>query len=366
MNIIQHITDLLFDHECVIIPGFGGFISNITPSQLDNEHMRLLPPTSHLAFNTDLKANDGLLADCISRAEKISYRDALTEIKIWVDGVNYNLKTQKSYTIPQIGILKLNNAEKIEFDPFETLNFNAASFGLPVLKLISNNESLNIPPVAEEEAEERYTILQKPTRFITETLKWAAVITPFIALSIWGSLNKDMINDYVHNNSGMFSWIKFSNTSKSENVLTANYNSISAQEQDTESPGSIMAKHNVPYTPALLAHYALTKNHVAVETNGFLPDQQTIPNNTASSEPVTIANESSYCCYIIAGVFKEELNATTLVSELRNKGFAAADVVKNGSRFVVRIQGFATQDEAQQNLTNIHNAGYEDAWVMKK
>ena len=35
IELAQHIETLLLDNDCVIIPGFGGFITHYTPAKID-------------------------------------------------------------------------------------------------------------------------------------------------------------------------------------------------------------------------------------------------------------------------------------------------------------------------------------------
>ncbi|MCX6268123.1 MAG: hypothetical protein NTW16_12315, partial [Bacteroidetes bacterium] len=76
MDIRNCIADLLSLHDCVIIPGFGGFIGNYSPARIDQVNHTFHPPTKELLFNVNLKQNDGLLASAIAASWMISYADA--------------------------------------------------------------------------------------------------------------------------------------------------------------------------------------------------------------------------------------------------------------------------------------------------
>ena len=47
-NISKHIFELLYEHDCVIIPNFGGFVANYFPARLDELNNRVFPPSKHL------------------------------------------------------------------------------------------------------------------------------------------------------------------------------------------------------------------------------------------------------------------------------------------------------------------------------
>ena len=66
MNLINHISELLYDHNCVIIPGFGGFITNYKSADFDHQNNVVLPARKVVAFNQSLVENDGLLIRVIN------------------------------------------------------------------------------------------------------------------------------------------------------------------------------------------------------------------------------------------------------------------------------------------------------------
>ena len=61
ISLARHIELLLLEHDCVIVPGLGGFIANHTEARYtgDEEHL-FLPPYRTIGFNQQLQVNDGL------------------------------------------------------------------------------------------------------------------------------------------------------------------------------------------------------------------------------------------------------------------------------------------------------------------
>ncbi len=135
----DYISRLLYLNECVIIPGFGGFIANYRPSRLELLRGLIYPPSVELAFNPALKNNDGLLANLIAETEKISYTDALTEIRLEVEKWNYFLSNGEAVFLKKIGELVSNEDEKIIFNPCREVNFLQDSFGFNPVKINTVN-----------------------------------------------------------------------------------------------------------------------------------------------------------------------------------------------------------------------------------
>ena len=85
MTLANYISDLLYRYECVIVPNFGGFVTNNKSAKIDSANQVLQPPYKQITFNSHLKNNDGLLANYIASIDKIDYECALNYIKFELD-----------------------------------------------------------------------------------------------------------------------------------------------------------------------------------------------------------------------------------------------------------------------------------------
>ena len=80
MTVAKYINDLLYRYDCVIVPNFGGFISNRIGAKVNRVSHHFYPPTKQIAFNVHLKQNDGLLVNYIASVENISFEKAIAKI----------------------------------------------------------------------------------------------------------------------------------------------------------------------------------------------------------------------------------------------------------------------------------------------
>ena len=92
VDITAFIRELLFGHDCVIVPGFGGFIGNYTPAKIDKNTGTFYPPVKQISFNRNLNHNDGLLIGRISVSSGINYGDTRSLVEDFVAGVRKNLE----------------------------------------------------------------------------------------------------------------------------------------------------------------------------------------------------------------------------------------------------------------------------------
>ena len=114
MKLSNYISDLLYRYECVIVPDFGGFITNETSAKVNHFTHTFYPPKKQISFNSHLKNNDGLLANYIASAEKIPFNDAVSKIEKEIQEWNQKIENE-SIEITKIGSLSLNKDKKIIF-----------------------------------------------------------------------------------------------------------------------------------------------------------------------------------------------------------------------------------------------------------
>ena len=74
-DIQKYVVELLFKHDCVIIPNLGGFVAQYKSAALDEVTGFFSPPSKQILFNINLKNNDGLLANEIAQRKQITYND---------------------------------------------------------------------------------------------------------------------------------------------------------------------------------------------------------------------------------------------------------------------------------------------------
>ena len=133
IDIPAHIEKLLFLHDALVIPGFGGFTATRTPASTDFAGSAVHPPAKTLAFSENLSIDDGLLSADIADTHSITTEDAANAVAEFVEKMRQLLDQREIVTLPGVGRLYKNYVQKIQFLPDAT-NFNAASYGLPPLQ----------------------------------------------------------------------------------------------------------------------------------------------------------------------------------------------------------------------------------------
>jgi hypothetical protein len=130
MDISSYIQDLLWDYECVIIPGFGGILATYRSAEIVHAEHTIYPPSKTLAFNEYLTTNDGLLANHIARKAQISYTDATDRIQQWVKQTTQLLKSNEEIYLPGIGRFHRDVERNLQFVAEANVNYLASAYGL--------------------------------------------------------------------------------------------------------------------------------------------------------------------------------------------------------------------------------------------
>ena len=130
MKIEKYISELLYRYQCVGVPGFGAFLCEWQSAQVIVGQNSFAPPKKVISFNSNIKNNDGLLANHIALQEKISYEKALnriqTQVVFWLE----KLENKEHLVLENIGEIFSNSEHNFVFKPNTAINYLTDSFGL--------------------------------------------------------------------------------------------------------------------------------------------------------------------------------------------------------------------------------------------
>lgn len=179
MTMTNYITDLLYRYDCVIIPGFGGFVTNRIGAKVNNFTHTFYPPTKQITFNSHLKHNDGLLANYVASVENISFEKASDTISSYVNKWQNQIQSS-SIEIENLGSLVINQDNNIVFEPKNTTNYLTESFGLstvetPAVKRFKEQVKPLVPIVKKEQK-----------RGVIPVIKYAATAAILLTLGFAG------------------------------------------------------------------------------------------------------------------------------------------------------------------------------------
>lgn len=154
INLDKHIEILLLGNDCVIVPGFGGFMAHHIDARKDDSDGSFLPPIRSIGFNPKLTLNDSLLAQSYVEAYDISYPEAVMRIEDEVRELRQRLEADGKYEFTDIGTISLNGDGNYEFTPCEAGIVSPKLYGLG---------SFSMKTLAELRADLRATLAETIT-----------------------------------------------------------------------------------------------------------------------------------------------------------------------------------------------------------
>ncbi len=127
------ISELLYVHQAVTIPGLGAFVSSYKPANIDQVEGKIAPPSKQIQFNKNLLIDDGLLVKQLREQYRLSYGEAMRAVDDYAKEVKGKIENREIVTFPKVGRLYKDYEQNYQFLPDET-NFNTDSYGLPTLE----------------------------------------------------------------------------------------------------------------------------------------------------------------------------------------------------------------------------------------
>ncbi len=351
-QITGFISELLYKHDCVIIPNFGGFVSGNYSSGFSKGNNLLYPPTKHVLFNKNLVHNDGLLVSALMEKAGISYNESEKAIADYKDYIQSLLSVKKRFELTNIGLLYIDAENTLRFEAKADVNFLLESFGFePVIanELVIEAEK----PVVEKQFEDRKAIVitpEKKKRSYAKIATLAVGIPAVLGFLILAAYSKPMQPIMQSGFNPFYTPAKTYTPHKQQNakaffIPAAGYDELLA---DANGYASFTITDN---GNALVAEVAETKL-----------------DKTSVSKPMIASHSTNFDgkYQVVVGCFGIETNAEKLVKELsKNNINAGISGINAKGLHIVSCGGFDSKDAAAELLSNI-KANYPNAWVMTK
>ena len=156
IELAQHIETLLLENDCVIVPGFGGFVAHYSPATRVKEENIFLPPTRIIGFNPQLKLNDGVLVQSYMSAYDTSFADASRIVEKEVNEFIGLLHEEGKAHLDNIGEIHYNIYGNYEFVPYDykittPSLYGLDSFEIHELSALQQKEKVLVPTYQEKE-----------------------------------------------------------------------------------------------------------------------------------------------------------------------------------------------------------------------
>ncbi len=371
VELAKHIEILLLNNDCVIVPGFGGFMAHHVDAVYDEEERLFLPPSRTLGFNPKLHINDSLLALSYVEAYDISYPDAIKRIEAEVSEMRQLINNQGFFELPDIGVILTNDEGNLEFEPCSAgiltpELYALSSFECNKLSKLSEKQEETIPTVGVAAPEAQKPVEEEPVKTVVVELQQEQQEVE--------SEYEDYEDDVVT--------IKVSTLKKIAAVAVVllvvvfailpfgGYNYFDGLQKGSIDTGlltKVMPKAQTT-TPEELGAIKVI-NGAAVRIDRTEAENKVVAdaaNNTASGTVSQVVESKPTFVVVLASRVTKN-NAERYVSSLIKKGVKDARVIgaSNGSKVI--CGKYSSESEAMNGVHELRemSSEFKDAWVME-
>jgi nucleoid DNA-binding protein len=307
----------------VILPGFGGLVTNYHNAEHNEVSNTFFPPKKDVLFNKNLIYNDGLLINYLAKNLNISYTEAEERIKEEVQKAWLRLDKGHSVSFDGVGSFQYDKNRNMIFTPEDSENFLTDSYGL---------SSFRFPPLSYQKNAREIIPLYKHTAMdegVKKTLKWAAAAVVAFAITLTALIPYQRSKTMQQ---------------------TAGYSFDSTGENPIEMVHSAM----------------VNDTNVAEVINKTTDKRLALFYNEEAQPSVKKQANEGYTFYIIGGSYKDEGKAQEHVVLFKDKGFNAS-VLNVNDLYRVSLCQFDNKVNALHELRRIRNEEQNDnVWLFSK
>lgn len=149
ITLARQIELLLLSHDCVIVPGLGGFIANRVEAAYSEQDDKLfIPPHRTIGFNQELQINDGLLVQSYMAVYDTSYPNAYLQMEKEIDQLLQQLDITGTAVLENIGTLHKPINGSITFETPEAGALTPDLYGLYSFEIKSLAEVIREKEIA--------------------------------------------------------------------------------------------------------------------------------------------------------------------------------------------------------------------------
>jgi hypothetical protein len=308
MDIGKYIKELLILHDCVILPGLGGFVANYRSAEI-NEMLKIIsPPSKSILFNRNIYHNDGLLIGHISGKTGMGYKDAGILVQQYTEKILKTTGSGNKFIIDELGFFFMDKEKKLQFLAEPGMNFLIESYSLHDVHF------KELFTHAEKAAKSQLYISQ-PDSGIRRRKTVRALIYTGIAASVLAAVILIPVK------TGFL-----------------DYSDLRLFKVKNDTRTNIV-----------------TENEVAVTEK--IPEART-RNYNIEIKPAEF--------HIVAGSFREFGNAREFMKKLEDQGFPARILSSGGEYFRVSAGSYPDKQDAALTLSAIRKLpGMDSAWLLK-
>lgn len=330
LRIAAHIERLLWTQDCVILPGWGGFMCQTQPAAYDESTHTFRPAHKELSFNATLRHGDGLLAEAYRKAYGVDYPQAQLLVEQDSEALRSQLQAERQVSLGHLGTLSLGDEEQLIFTPGDEAWLNADRYGLSAFTYTALPSALESSGTSTEEP------VQKPQMYYIpihrRVLQGVAGTAAAVLLFFWASTPVHEVSPAAYT----ASFVPTEITVAAQKVA----------DTAVEEPLPLMESEPKVEEPV-----------AAVEAETKV--------NASEPTPVVTPEAPRKMYHLVIASFPTEAQANTFMSTVDRQQYREMGKVTRGGKCRVYAARFDNRAEAERQLAQLRQTDrFKDAWLF--
>lgn len=356
ISLARHIELLLLEHDCVIVPGLGGFIANYADATYSGNGENLfLPPYRTIGFNQQLQVNDGLLVQSYMSTYDTSYPFANLQMEQDLEKILHELDIKGVYELQNLGVLKKGINNNISFTAQDASALTPSLYGLYSYEILPLQHVIQEREIERNMQAASSMGIANNELALTNTTKRRDVIIRINRhwLDLGISVAAAVVLFFC------FSYPALNNISTETDTVVAAFTPMS--NTDYQAPTLSVEKpitKKVATTPS-----AINKQTVQVAESSEGQIHQT--DKLVASESTRTSTIAPKYAIVLAS-YVSRTNAEEYIQKLAKQGLEEGRFVKDGKVSRILYSEFQTEVEARAALNTLRQQSNEfaEAWIL--
>lgn len=382
-NLNAILGPLLLRNDCVILPSFGGFVSNYISAKIDVKNGFITPPSKALSFNKNITSNDGLIIHYLAKEKNISFQESQQIINKEIHEIKKRLNEGLRVHFHNVGHLYLNESGKIAFEQDRFFNLLLSSYGLGNVQFISGEEEEeqvihhpidkvlpNAVSIVEEkdeknketevEVEEDAPIQHHPATtevkskgLFSKIARYAAVaaLVPVVFYGFWIPMKTDVLTSKIIYSADFNPFFKTGEAHYKQEKTALHIEKIEKRETFLDNAKEMYPSVDVFTFP--------------IDNDLQITVKKEIEADVQETTVVQNSNKNTGNLHLIVGCFSDQENANALISTLKSKGFEAYQVDIKGGLHRISAGSSNSSAEIERIRQEVNKLNFS-SWILKK
>ena len=373
-RICNAISQLLYEHDKVIVPGLGAFLRRDEGAQVNIVTNTFVKPSSVLVFDAQQREDNDLIASFLTTNEGMAEEEARQLLAQFVSDCFADLKTGKEVHLTGVGTLTRGNQQQWIFQSDPDIDYNTDAFGLSdfsVTPVFTCGKQDDWKAQVAQQIKDKNTPMTVDSKRVRRNFEMEndapqprrrgrGVLFTLLGLLLLAGI-------FV-----LLSYLKLIPVTlpffKEPQPLVVYHTPGKPIDPELQQQLFAYYTYEAPAPETAAAEIAVDTTVVEAEQ---IPAEEVVPEpakpetTAPSADTYRFDPPETSKVFIIGGCYSMEENAVTQIKTVREQGFANAFVMKRGSKYYVCYGQFATAEDAKEELAKVrpYNA---KAWLLTK